>query len=220
MDENINRVVGINPKDWFYGFREHIRRRQGHTRLVLAGASCEQWLNAELMAFLSRRLRGSQYVPCGEIGKKDGGVFPIDDEGEQIDWSSPVALVEAKIISNNGIGLRRAPNKVERLVEQVLGDNKFDNQPVVRIGVLFAIYRWWPNEDEPVSFVQFRKQALDTLRRKIEAASEDNKGWKLVLDHDCMETLLDVRDVWVGGAHVDVGCAYQYFVARPQQPSA
>ena len=53
---------GVNPKAWFYGFGNQLRKNARHVRRALAGSAAEQWLNMELNAYLLGELPDGLYA--------------------------------------------------------------------------------------------------------------------------------------------------------------
>ena len=180
------RVVGVNPKAWFYGFRDSLRGRESHVRRVMAGASCEQWLNAEFIAHLAGHLELTGCTPYGEVQKKDGLVFPLAEGGDgEPDWAHPLALIESKIVYSSKRGMELAQGHIAKLVRQVNAAAAFEDTGVPRVGVLYAIHAWWDPNPEPLSFRAFRKRVFEMLHSEIDTGARD--GWMTTIDHACVD---------------------------------
>lgn len=197
---------GVNPKSWFYGLRDALAANDSHA--ILAGAACEQWLNAELFRVIGRSLNGTRLTAypewSGEGRRHDVAVLPFVP-GEPDAWRRPVAIVECKLVYRS-YGPEKRADYLERLVEQL--DVAFAHEPL-RVGFFLAVYAAWPDYRQPASFSEFRSDVGALFRERMR---RDDGGLNLRTDHgESLETLVPETTTKIGAADVIVGCVGQYF---------
>jgi hypothetical protein len=198
---------GINPKRWFYGFRDDLQGRGDAARRSLSGAAAEHWLTGELFRYLASNI-GEQVTLYPEDGTRDLTLYPVKDG--HANWAAPpVASIEVKLIYR-AYSAESIRSYVRRLIHQVAGNGL---KGFKTYGYLFAIFVLWDGHEPKArpSFSSFRALAGRLLHEECTSCTT---GHGVVAARSSLETLLDEGDVKIGGATARVGVAGQYLAGR------
>jgi hypothetical protein len=199
---------GVNPKKWFYGFRDELRSRADEVSLRLAGAAAEQWLNAELFAYLARNLRNSGGLYAyTEWKKHDVTVFSLDptDPHDYEKKGGIEAILETKLFYT-GYKSAKMQGYFDKLItqmERARSSMSKDGSPHgASIGLVLAAYVRWPDRKQETA-KQFKQRLLDTGRTHFAKRT--------------LETIIDRRhrdEVHVGalGRPIEVSLYGQYLL--------
>jgi hypothetical protein len=201
---------GINPKLWFYRLRDALVAEQNRP-CVLAGAACEQWINGELFRVVARGLDGTSLTAYPEWnGRQHDVVVMRHAPSDGAAWSSPVAIIECKVVYPSYSASKRA-RYLDRLIEQ-LAVPHLENP--ARAGFFIGLYAYWPDYREPKeSFSDFRSDLGCLLRDR---AKQGDPSFEIRMDHGgAMETFLEETPAKIGAASVVVGCVAQYIRLLP-----
>lgn len=205
---------GINPKQWFYGFRADLRRRQDHVRQVLAGAAAEQWLNAEFCAYLARTVPRDLYA-YPEYRKRDISVFSFDANTTE-DHDLTEAVIETKLVYG-GYSRGKVSAYAARLAQQMRAASRSvrDEQdaPCLVLGLALGVWVSWPRR--PGRRGAAEGPSLKTLR--IEGGRALREGAKrhgARPARESLETLLEPGSVKNGGQRIEVALVGQYLLLQ------
>ena len=196
------RRVGINPKRWFYDFREALDPED--LRQVLAGAAAEQWLNAEFFKYLAPTLP-SDLTVYPEWGKHDLALLNVVDGA--VNWDEAVAVLEVKFIYL-GYGPKKIREYIQTLLRQM--STALDYPTSAVSGWVFAIYAYWNHRRPRLDFADFRQRVGTILKEEL----AKSRRHKIAAARSSLETYLPLGTVNVGGASATVGVAAQYLTAR------
>ena len=204
---------GINPKDWFYGFRDDLQERSEHVRARLAGAAAEQWINAEFFAFLSKFLDGDRrFYVYPEWKKLDMAVFRQHEHHDKTDEHDPIeAIVEAKLFYR-GYAKTKTRAYVAKLGEQLdnaralMIEDSVDGHVGKCVGLVFAAYVKWPERFDGrknrATSGEFKRYAGSLIRSSLPK--------RVKVAKETLETLVEEGKTKIGSVEVDVGLYGQY----------
>ncbi len=205
---------GINPKSWFYGFRDELRERADSVRQVLAGAAAEQWLNAELCAYLARSLpRGLYAYP--EYRKRDICVFRADDSSSTDEGDRTAAAIETKLVYPG-----YSPGKIGAYAGRLAQQMKAVHDDIYReegghapvVGMAFGVWVRWPERFYRRS--SQRRPDLGWLRRDGGRSVREGARRFARPAREAFETILNPELVNNGGFEIEVALVGQYLLLR------
>lgn len=133
---------GLNPKDWYYGFKRRIVRDPEKTARVLCGPAAERWLAGEFYAYLAEHLPDT-YTCWGEDETTDLTVYRTA-EADGAWKEGRVASIELKVVYRH-YGYSNAAGRVQHLCHQVMAAGPNGDCPL-NVGILFGVFVRRPNK--------------------------------------------------------------------------
>ncbi len=191
---------GVNPKDWFYGFREHLNARPALSRVALATTAAEQWLNGEFAGWLSSNLPPTLTV-VSESEKRDLSILRVVDG--HANWEQPVAALELKLVYRSYSDAKVA-TYAEDLVAKMQVNCKLG---IPSYGWFGSVFNAWDARG-----LTTRATPGEQHRRSGRILRNVTASGLVTSARKTMETVLKPSAVQVGGIAWNVGLAAQYLV--------
>jgi hypothetical protein len=200
---------GVNPKLWFYEFRESLAARPDHTARVLCGPAAERWLAAEMHGYLAAHLPST--LTCyGEDGTTDLTVYRTKsggDGGLNGEWlEGRAASIEIKLLYR-GHSEAAMTARTAELCRQVVQGTRHLAQ--VNVGYVFGVFTRWPgfSPRKRPDLASFRKACGRSIMTACENAKPPMRPAK-----QSVETIIEERTVAIGGVDVRFGLVGQHLL--------